>query len=139
MSALQSRGFATQESYKSLIPRHSALKLAPFGPGSISARLAACLAAHASISTDYQFTSSSAGTIGGACFFDDQDRLAYLGWLREALERERCSLHAYVLMSNHFHLLLTPEQAERVPQVLLSVGRRYLQYINRTYGRTGTL
>jgi len=42
-------------------------------------------------------------------------------------------------MSNHFHLLLTPEQAERVPQVLLSVGRRYLQYINRTYGRTGTL
>ena len=75
----------------------------------------------------------------GTCFFDDQDRLAYLGWLREALERERCSLHAYVLMTNHFHLLLTPEQADRVPQVLISVGRRYVQYINHTYGRTGTL
>ena len=74
-----------------------------------------------------------------ACFFDDQDRLAYLGWLREALARERCCLHAYVLMTNHIHLLLTPEHAERVPQVLISVGRRYVQYINRTYGRTGTL
>jgi len=74
-----------------------------------------------------------------ACFFDDQDRLAYLGWLREALARERCRLHAYVLMTNHVHLLLTPERAERVPQVLISVGRRYVQYVNRTYGRTGTL
>jgi putative transposase len=42
-------------------------------------------------------------------------------------------------MSNHFHLLLTPEQADRVPQVLISVGRGYVQYINRTCGRTGTL
>jgi putative transposase len=74
-----------------------------------------------------------------ACFFDDEDRLAYLGWLRESLARERCRLHAYVLMTNHVHLLLTPEQAERVPQVLISVGRRYVQYINHSYGRTGTL
>jgi putative transposase len=73
-----------------------------------------------------------------ACFFDDQDRRAYLGWLHEALVRERCRLHADVLMTNHVHLLLTPEQAERVPQVLISVGRRYVQYVNRTYGRTGT-
>ncbi len=49
-----------------------------------------------------------------ACFFDDQDRFAYIGWLHEALERERCHLHAYVLMSNHVHLLLTPEQAARI-------------------------
>ena len=74
-----------------------------------------------------------------ACFFDDQDRLAYLGWLREALAREGCRLHAYVLMTNHVHLLLTPEHAERVPQVLISVGRRYVQPINHSYGRTGTL
>jgi putative transposase len=74
-----------------------------------------------------------------ACFFDDQDRLAYLGWLREALTHARCRLHAYVLMTNHVHLLLTPEAAKRVPQVLISVGRRYVQYINSTYGRTGTL
>jgi len=74
-----------------------------------------------------------------ACFFDEQDRLAYLGWLGEALQRERCRLHAYVLMTNHVHLLLTPEQADRVPQVLVSVGRRFVQYINHRYGRTGTL
>ena len=59
--------------------------------------------------------------------------------MQEALERECCQLHAYVLMTNHVHLLLTPERANRVPQVLISVGRRYVQYINRTYGRTGTL
>lgn len=74
-----------------------------------------------------------------ACFFDDQDRRAYLGWLHEALVREHCRLHAYVLMTNHVHLLLTPEEVERVPQVLISVGRRYVQYVNHTYGRTGTL
>jgi putative transposase len=75
----------------------------------------------------------------GACFFDDQDRHAYLGWLRDALLRERCQLHAYVLMTNHVHLLLTPEKAEAVPRLIISVGRRYVQYINHTHGRTGTL
>jgi putative transposase len=74
-----------------------------------------------------------------ACFFDDQDRLAYLGWLRDTLEREHCRLHADVLMTNPVHLLLTPEHAVRVPQVLICVGRRYVQHINPACGRTGTL
>jgi putative transposase len=73
----------------------------------------------------------------GACFFDDQDRHAYLGGLHEALRREGCRRHAYVLMTNH--LLLTPQDAKAVPRVLIAVGRRYVQYINRTCGRTGTL
>jgi putative transposase len=75
----------------------------------------------------------------GPCFFDDQDRYAYLGWLGEALQRERCRLHAYVLMTNHVHLLMTPEDAGSVPRMLISVGRHYVQHINHTYGRTGTL
>jgi putative transposase len=75
----------------------------------------------------------------GACFFDDQDRLAYLQWLGEALDRADCRLHAYVLMTNHVHLLLTPEQAQSVPRLIMSVGRKYVQHINRTYGRTGAL
>ena len=75
----------------------------------------------------------------GACFFDDEDRHAYLGWLRDASQREHCKLHAYVLMTNHIHLLLTPEQATSVPHLIISVGRRYVQYINHTYGRTGIL
>ncbi|NCC23450.1 MAG: hypothetical protein EOM26_13510 [Alphaproteobacteria bacterium] len=52
-----------------------------------------------------------------ACFFDDRDRLADLGWLREALARERCRMRAYARMTNHAPLLLTPERAEGVPQV----------------------
>jgi len=50
-----------------------------------------------------------------ACFFCDEDHQAYLHWLGEALKKESCTLHAYVLMTNHVHLLLTPECAESVP------------------------
>jgi putative transposase len=75
----------------------------------------------------------------GTCFFDDQDRHAYLGWLRDALQREHCQLHAYVLMTNHVHLLLTPVRATSVPRLIISVGRRYVQYVNNACGRTGTL
>lgn len=74
-----------------------------------------------------------------ACFFSDDDYLAYLHWLGKALAENACHLHAWVLMSNHVHLLLTPERAEAVPNLLISLGRRYVQYINRRQGRTGTL
>lgn len=73
------------------------------------------------------------------CFFFDEDRLAYLGWLEEALKASACQLHAYVLMTNHVHLLLTPEKVANIPLLLISPGRRYVQYINKTYRRTGTL
>jgi putative transposase len=56
----------------------------------------------------------------------------------DALDRTGCRLHAYVLMSNHVHLLLTPEQVQNVPRLIMSVGRKYVQHINRTYGCTGT-
>ena len=59
--------------------------------------------------------------------------------MREALERERCRLHAYVLMTNYVHLLLTPAQAKRMAQVPISAGRRYVQYIDHANGRTGIL
>ena len=73
------------------------------------------------------------------CFFADADYRHYLKWLREALTGAECTLHAYVLMTNHVHLLLTPRSAEAVPKALISLGRRYVQYVNRTYERTGTL
>jgi len=73
------------------------------------------------------------------CFFADGDYHCYLRWLGEALAQCDCSLHAYVLMTNHVHLLLTPRKAELVPNLLISMGRRYVQYVNRRYGRTGTL
>jgi putative transposase len=73
------------------------------------------------------------------CFFAEDDYASYLHWLGEALGEAECALHAYVLMTNHVHLLLTPKRAAAVPQLIISLGRRYVQYINRSYKRTGTL
>lgn len=73
------------------------------------------------------------------CFFAEEDYHAYLHWLGEALTKEGCDLHAYALMTNHVHLLLTPKKAESIPQLIIALGRRYVQYINKTYRRTGTL
>ena len=73
------------------------------------------------------------------CFFGEEDYQSYLHWLGEALKKERCALHAYALMTNHVHLLVTPKQAEAVPRLIIGLGRRYVQYINTTYRRTGTL
>ncbi|MBL8512343.1 MAG: transposase [Betaproteobacteria bacterium] len=74
-----------------------------------------------------------------ACFLGVEDYQSYLHWLGEALASHDCQLHAYVLMTNHVHLLLTPQKAALIPQLIMSIGRRYVQYINRTYRRTGTL
>lgn len=74
-----------------------------------------------------------------ACFFVDDDYLAYRHWLGGALKESGCALHAYVLMTNHVHLLLSPPQPQDVPRLIISLGRRYVQYINKTYRRTGTL
>ena len=74
-----------------------------------------------------------------ACFFCEEDFLAYRHWLAQALKDTGCALHAYVLMTNHVHLLLTPSDPGNVSRLIISLGRRYVQYINKTYRRTGTL
>ena len=74
-----------------------------------------------------------------ACFFADADCLAYCDWLGEAVKDTGCELHAYVQMTNHVHLLLTPPDEGAVSRLMISLGRRYVQCINRTYKRTGTL
>lgn len=73
------------------------------------------------------------------CFFAEEDYHTYLHWLCEALRKEHCALHAYTLMTNHVHLLLMPQDAEAVPNLIIAIGRRYVQYINTVYHRTGTL
>ena len=73
------------------------------------------------------------------CFFSEEDYTSYLHWLDEALGDNQCQLHGYALMTNHVHLLLTPKRAEAVPRLIMSLGLRYVQYINKTYRRTGTL
>jgi putative transposase len=74
-----------------------------------------------------------------ACFFAEDDYLAYRQWLGEALLATGCELHAYVLMTNHVHLLLTPPDGDAVGRMMMSLGRRYVSYINKTNRRTGTL
>jgi putative transposase len=73
------------------------------------------------------------------CFFSDADHHRYLGELREIALREGCAVHAYVLMTNHVHLLMTPVASGRVARVMQALGRRYVRYINDRYRRTGTL
>lgn len=75
----------------------------------------------------------------GACFFCEDDYLAYRRWLGEALRASGVFLHAYAMMTNHVHLLLTPSSPEAVARLMISLGRRFVQYINRSYQRTGTL
>ncbi len=73
------------------------------------------------------------------CFHDKDDYRIYLDLLGELLPESGCKLHAYVLMPNHVHLLLTPRKSEGVAGLIMAMGRRYVQYINRRYQRTGNL
>jgi putative transposase len=63
------------------------------------------------------------------CFFTDIDRVRYLDELREICLKSGCRVHAYVLMTNHVHLLMTPEAAEQVSRTLQALGRRYVRSI----------
>ena len=74
-----------------------------------------------------------------AVFFDDFDYLEYLSCLKQAADGCGCRIHAYVLMTNHVHLLLTPEHADSVGRLFQSLGRHYVRYINETYQRHGGL
>jgi putative transposase len=57
----------------------------------------------------------------------------------EGALKHGCRIHAYVLMTNHVHLLVTPESKESISKTIQYVGRHYVQYINVVYGRSGTL
>jgi putative transposase len=59
--------------------------------------------------------------------------------LIEAANAQGLAVHAYVWMTNHIHLLATPESGQAISKVFQSVGRRYVQYFNRTYRRSGSL
>ena len=74
-----------------------------------------------------------------ATFFAEEDYRHYLDSLKEAAKKHDCAIHAYVLMTNHVHLLITPGQPDSISRLMQSVGRRYVQYINHSYKRSGTL
>lgn len=74
-----------------------------------------------------------------ATFFSLDDYALYKKALLTNLDRYGAAVHAYVLMTNHVHLLLTPVTARSIPQIIQGLGRDYVQPINRQYKRTGTL
>ncbi|MCI5123017.1 MAG: transposase [Candidatus Electrothrix sp. AR5] len=73
------------------------------------------------------------------CFASDEDHWAFTGWLKEYSARYRVDIHAWVMMTNHIHLLCTPHDDIGISRMMQSVGRRYVQYFNREYRRSGTL
>ncbi|MGB5081819.1 MAG: transposase [Burkholderiales bacterium] len=74
-----------------------------------------------------------------ACFFSEADYAAYLHWLERAARTYQVAIHAYVLMSNHVHLLATPGIEGGISRMMQYLGRHYVQYVNRTHCRSGTL
>jgi putative transposase len=72
-------------------------------------------------------------------FATDEDYRELLALLEEHARAAGVAVHAYVLMSNHVHLLATPETADGIPQMMQAVGRRYVRFFNRRQARTGTL
>lgn len=74
-----------------------------------------------------------------ACFYRDSDYYLYLEWLGESALKSGCRVHAYVLMTNHVHLLVSAQSVQGAGQLMKQLGQRYVQYVNRTYRRSGTL
>ncbi len=72
-------------------------------------------------------------------FVSAADRELMRDLLAENATQFDVAIHAYVLMDNHFHLLVTPQTAQSLPKMMQSVGRRYVRYFNDKQGRSGTL
>jgi putative transposase len=79
------------------------------------------------------------GNNRAATFFAEADYRHYREWLAETAAEHGCVVHAYVLMTNHVHLLVTPAKPESLPRTMQSLGRRYVRHINAAYRRSGTL
>lgn len=73
------------------------------------------------------------------CFFTDVDRGRYLLELSALATRRGCAIHAYVLMTNHVHLLVTPAGRGDIAWMMQALGRRYVRYVNDRFHRSGTL
>lgn len=79
------------------------------------------------------------GNNRSACFFAEEYYLFYLEHLANQARKHDSAIHAWCLMTNHVHLLLTPAKPESTGMLMKGLGQRYVQYINRTYRRSGTL
>jgi len=74
-----------------------------------------------------------------ACFYHETDYRVYLDKLKDSSKKYNVAVHAYVLMTNHVHILATPSDEMGISRMMQSLGRYYVRYVNHTYSRTGTL
>lgn len=79
------------------------------------------------------------GLLNQPCFYDNEDYQFYLKSLQAAAEQYFCSIHAFVLLKNSVQIIATPLVPDGVPAMMQSLGRRYVQHLNRRYKRTGSL
>jgi putative transposase len=79
------------------------------------------------------------GNNRSALFIQSADYARFRAVLRTACDRHGCAIHAYVFMTNHVHLLMTPTSPTGISRAMQSVGCRYVKFFNRRYERTGTL
>ena len=71
-------------------------------------------------------------------FFEAQDYATYAHWVKESCEKYEVEVHAFVLMTNHVHLLVTPASEQSVSLFMQFIGRRYVPYLNHKYGKSGS-
>ena len=74
-----------------------------------------------------------------ACFVEPENYQYYLGLWKENAKRYGISVHAYCLMTNHIHFLVTPHTEQSISKAMSVIGSRYAYYFNRSYKRTGTI
>ena len=74
-----------------------------------------------------------------SCFIERSDYRDYLRWLGVFVGRHGVAIHAYVLMTNHVHLLLSPSTEQAIPKMMQSLGRCYVRRFNDRHERSGTL
>lgn len=73
------------------------------------------------------------------CFLTERDYVVYLSFLAQFSNEFACSVHAYCLMTNHVHLLVTPADSQGCARLMKKLGQCYVQYLNHRLGRSGTL
>lgn len=74
-----------------------------------------------------------------AIFACEYDMKAYVTWLKQYSKKYKVAIHAWVLMTNHVHILCSPANHSAISQMMQSLGRMYVMYFNRAYKRSGTL
>jgi putative transposase len=74
-----------------------------------------------------------------AIFSCEDDMKAYVTWLNQYSKKYKVAIHAWVLMTNHVHILCSPSSHSAISQMMQSLGRMYVMYFNKSYKRSGTL